>query len=93
MCGLTTTEIAKVLLVKESAVAARITRAKQKIAAAGVPFRLPTDDQLPERLDTVLTVVHLAYTAGHTAAGDDLIRPDLTGRAVGLARLLVAQLA
>ena len=92
MCGLTTAEIAKVLLVKETAVAARVTRAKQKIAAAGVPFRLPTDEQLPERLDTVLTVVHLAYTAGHTAAGDDLIRPDLTGRSVGLARLLVAQL-
>ena len=92
MCGLTTAEIAKVLLVKESAVLARITRAKRKIATAGVPFRLPSDDQLPERLDTVLTVLHLAYTAGHTACGDSLIRPDLTARAVGLARLLVAQL-
>jgi RNA polymerase sigma-70 factor (ECF subfamily) len=92
MCGLTTAEIAKVLLVKEATVAARVTRAKQKIAAAGVPFRIPADDQLPERLDTVLTVVHLAYTAGHTASGDDLIRPDLTRRAVGLARLLVEQL-
>jgi RNA polymerase sigma-70 factor (ECF subfamily) len=92
MCGLTTAEIAKVLLVKEATVAARVTRAKQKIAAAGVPFRIPADDQLSERLDTVLTVVHLAYTAGHTASGDDLIRPDLTRRAVGLARLLVEQL-
>lgn len=92
MCGLTTTEIARVLLVKETAVAARITRAKQKIAAAGVPFRVPDDAELPARLDTVLTVVHLAYTAGHTATGGMLTRPDLTARAVELARLLVAQL-
>ncbi len=92
MCGLSTAEIGKVLLAKDTAIAARITRAKQKIAAAGVPFRVPSDDQLPARLDTVLTVVHLAYTAGHTATGDALIRPDLTSRAVGLARLLVAQL-
>ena len=53
---------------------------------------MPTDEQLPERLETVLTVVHLAYTAGHTASGDELIRPDLTARAVGLARMLVALL-
>jgi RNA polymerase sigma-70 factor (ECF subfamily) len=92
MCGLTTAEIGKVLLTKETAIAARITRAKQKIAKAGVPFRIPTDSELPARLDTVLTVVHLAYTAGHTAIGDELIRPDLTARAVGLARMLVAQL-
>jgi RNA polymerase sigma-70 factor (ECF subfamily) len=92
MCGLTTAEIGKVLLTKEATIAARVTRAKQKIAAAGVPFRLPTDDQLPERLDTVLTVVHLAYTAGHTATGDALTRPELTDRALRLARLLVAQL-
>ncbi len=91
MCGLTTTEIARVLLAKESAIAARITRAKQKIAVAGVPFRLPKDAELPDRLDTVLTVVHLAYTAGHTAVGGRLTRTDLTGRAVELARMLVAQ--
>ncbi len=89
MCGLTTAEIGHVLLTKESAIAARITRAKHKIARAGVPFRLPRDDELPARLDTVLTVVHLAYTAGHTAVGYDLIRPDLTQRSVGLARMLV----
>jgi RNA polymerase sigma-70 factor (ECF subfamily) len=89
MCGLSTAEIAKVLLAKETTIAARITRAKQKIAAAGVPFRLPSDEELPARLDTVLTVVHLAYTAGHTASGDVLVRSDLTGRAIELARLLV----
>jgi RNA polymerase sigma-70 factor (ECF subfamily) len=92
MCGLTTAEIGRVLLAKETAVAARVTRAKQKIAAAGVPFRIPPDDALPARLDTVLTVVHLAYTAGHSASGDCLVREDLTARAVGLARLLVVQL-
>ena len=91
MCGLTTGEIARVLLVRESTVAARITRGKQKIAGAGVPFRVPEDEALPERLDTVLTVVHLAYTAGHTASGDLLVRQDLTSRAVLLARLLVAR--
>jgi len=57
-----------------------------------VPFRLPDDTELPARLDTVLTVVHLAYTAGHTASCDSLTRPDLTGRAIELARLLVRQL-
>ncbi len=85
MCGLTTSDIARVLLAKQTAIAARVTRAKQKIAAAGVPFRIPSHAELPARLDTVLTVVHLAYTAGHVAAGDSLIRPDLTGRAIELA--------
>jgi RNA polymerase sigma-70 factor (ECF subfamily) len=92
MCGLTTAEIGRVLLTREATIAARITRAKRKIAAARVPFRLPSDSELPARLDTVLTVVHLAYTAGHTASGEALIRDDLTARAVGLARLLVDQL-
>ena len=89
MLGLTVPEIAGVLLVKEATVAARITRAKQKIATAGVPFRLPADAELPDRLDTVLTVVHLAYTAGHASGGEELVRADLTGRAVRLAGLLV----
>jgi RNA polymerase sigma-70 factor (ECF subfamily) len=92
LCGLPTGDIARVLLVKETAVAARITRAKQKIAAAGVPFRLPTDSELPNRLDTVLTVIHLTYTAGHTASGDLLTSADVSRRAIGLARLLSKQL-
>ena len=91
MCGGTTTETARVRHSTEAAIAARITRAKHKIATAGVPFRLPTDAELPERLDTVLTVVHLAYTAGHVASGDSLTRADLTGRAIELARMLVEQ--
>jgi RNA polymerase sigma-70 factor (ECF subfamily) len=88
ICGLTTREVAAVLLISESTAAARITRAKKKIAAAGIPYRIPADRELPKRLDVVLTVVHLVYTAGHVAAGSALTRSDLTGRAVGLARML-----
>ena len=88
MCGLTTSEVAGCLLIKDSAAAARITRAKKKIAAAKIPFRIPGPEGLPERLDAVLTVVHLVYTAGHTASGPELIRTDLTGRAIDLARML-----
>jgi RNA polymerase sigma-70 factor (ECF subfamily) len=89
ICGLTTREVAAGLLISESTAAARITRAKKKIAAASIPYRIPADDELPARLDAVLTVVHLVYTAGHVAAGPELTRTDLTGRAVELARLLV----
>jgi RNA polymerase sigma-70 factor (ECF subfamily) len=89
ICGLTTREVAAVLLIGEATAAARITRAKKKIAAAGIPYRIPADHELPARLEVVLTVVHLVYTAGHVAAGPELTRADLTGRAVELARLLV----
>lgn len=88
MCGLTTEEVARALLLKPATAAARITRAKQKIATAGIPFRIPEDEDLPRRLDSVLTVVHLLYTSGHTAVGADLTRPDVEDRAVDLARLL-----
>ena len=89
MCGLTTSEVAGCLLIKETAAAARITRAKKQIATAKIPFKIPEVDELPLRLDAVLTVVHLVYTAGHTASGPELRRTDLTGRAVDLARMLV----
>ncbi|TCC62379.1 sigma-70 family RNA polymerase sigma factor [Kribbella pittospori] len=89
ICGLTTREVAAGLLISEATAAARITRAKKKIAAAGIPYRIPADHELSKRLDAVLTVVHLVYTAGHVAAGPDLTRAELTGRAVELARLLV----
>ncbi|WP_241996358.1 RNA polymerase sigma factor [Kribbella antiqua] len=89
ICGLTTREVAAGLLISEPTAAARITRAKKKIAAAGIPYRIPADEELPARLDAVLTVVHLVYTAGHVAAGQVLTRSDLTGRAVELAKLLV----
>lgn len=90
LCGLSTAEIARGLLLKEATVQARVTRAKQKIARAGIPFRVPDGTELAERLDAVLTVVHLVSASGHTAAdGPDLTRPDLAVRAVQLARMLV----
>jgi len=89
MCGLTTGEVARGLLVGEATMAARITRAKKKIAAAGIPYRVPSPVDLPHRVDAVCVVVYLLHTAGHTAAaGPDLTRPDLTERALDLARML-----
>ncbi len=91
ICGLTTAEIAQAFLVSEPTMAARVTRAKKKIAAARIPYRVPDAAELPDRLDAVLTVVHLLYTTGHTApAGADLVRADLVERAVELARMLNA---
>jgi len=89
LCGLSTAEVARAFLVSEPTMAARITRAKKKIAAAGIPYRVPTASELPARVDAVLAVVHLVFTTGHTApAGEDLVRADLTGRALDLARML-----
>jgi len=89
VCGLTTAQVGRAFLVSEATAAARITRAKKKIAAARIPYRTPPPHELPERLDTVLTVVHLLFTAGHTAGeGDDLTSPDLLRRSVDLARML-----
>jgi RNA polymerase sigma-70 factor (ECF subfamily) len=72
VCGLSSAEIAKAFLVKEATMQARITRAKQKISRTGIPYRIPRLTDLPDRIDAVLDVVHLVYTAGHTAtdAGD-----------------------
>jgi RNA polymerase sigma-70 factor (ECF subfamily) len=89
LCGLTTAEVARMFLVSESTMAARITRAKKKIAMARIPFRVPPVAELPSRIDAVLTVVHLLYSTGHTApAGAGLIRRDLVERSLDLARLL-----
>lgn len=87
--GLTTAEIAHAFLVTEPTMAARITRAKRKIVAAKIPYRVPPDSELPDRLDGVLTVVHLIFSTGHTApAGAGLQRRDLAEDALDLARLL-----
>jgi len=89
VCGLTTEQIAHAFLVSESTMAARVTRAKKKISGARIPYRVPETHELPERLDTVLTAVHLVFTAGHTApTGDILVRPDLVDRAIELCRVL-----
>ena len=89
LCGLTTAEVARAFLVSESTMAARITRAKKKIAAARIPYQVPSIEELPERVDAVLTVVHLLFSTGHTApAGADLVRRDLVERSLDLARML-----
>jgi RNA polymerase sigma-70 factor (ECF subfamily) len=87
--GLQTPEIARAFLVPEATMAARITRAKKKIAAAKIPYRVPGDAELPDRLRPVLAVVYLVFNEGYTASsGDDLVRADLCAEAIRLARLL-----
>ena len=90
LCGLTTAQVARAFLVSEPTMAARITRAKKKITAAHIPYRVPEPAELPERVEAVLDVVHLLFTTGHTAPdGADLVRRDLVERSVDLARMLV----
>jgi len=89
LCGLTTAEVARAFLVSEPTMAARLTRAKKKIAAARIPYRIPSAAQLPARVDSILDVVHLVFTTGHTApVGADLVRRDLVERSLDLARML-----
>jgi RNA polymerase sigma-70 factor (ECF subfamily) len=89
VCGLRTDEIARLLLVSESTMAARITRAKKKISSAGIPYRVPDGDEQPERLLSVLAVIFLVFTEGHTATGGtSLQRPDLIRLAHQLAAVL-----
>ena len=91
VCGVGTGDIAKAFLVTETTMAARVTRAKKKISAARIPYRVPDSSELTERLDAVLSVIHLLYTTGHTApSGADLVRADLVERALHLARMLLA---
>ncbi|HLM62917.1 MAG TPA: DUF6596 domain-containing protein [Acidimicrobiales bacterium] len=93
LCGVTTADIAAAFLVSEPTMAARLTRAKKKIAAAAIPYAVPGPEDLPARLDAVLTVVHLLYTTAHTApSGDTLVRVDLAERALDLVRMLHALL-
>lgn len=85
--GVSTHDIARLFLVSEPTMAARITRAKKKIVTAGIPFAVPGSDVLPERLDTVAQTAYLTFTAGYApGSGPDLLRAELAGEAVRLTR-------
>ncbi|WP_235523343.1 RNA polymerase sigma factor [Cellulomonas sp. Root485] len=87
--GLTTTEIGRLLLVQEATMAARLTRAKKRLASSGIPFATPAPERLDERLDVVATVVYLAFTSGyHPGVGDVPLRVDLGDEAIRLLRVL-----
>jgi RNA polymerase sigma-70 factor (ECF subfamily) len=89
--GLTTVEIARAFLVPDATMAARITRAKKKIAGAGIPYRVPADAELPERLSGLLAVLYLVFNEGYSAtSGDTPIRRDLCEEAIRLARVVAA---
>ena len=88
--GLTVPEIARAFLVQESAMGQRITRAKAKIKAAGIPYRVPSADDVPARVSGVLAVLFLVFNEGYLSSGADVdpVRADLTGEAIRLTRLL-----
>ena len=87
--GLTTPEIARAFLVPEVTMAQRLVRAKRKIKQAGIPYRIPPDHQLPERLEGVLAVVYLVFNEGYSAsAGDTLVRRELCAEAIRLGQVL-----
>jgi RNA polymerase sigma-70 factor (ECF subfamily) len=91
VAGLTVAEVARALLSTEPAVAQRLVRAKRKLRLAGVPFRMPLDHDIPDRLAIVLSVIYLVFNEGYVAtSGDDLRRDDVAGEAIRLGRVLVA---
>jgi RNA polymerase sigma-70 factor (ECF subfamily) len=90
VCGLTTEEIAHAFLIVPSTLAQRIVRAKAKIREARIPYEVPSPAELPDRLDAVLQVVYLVFNEGYSASsGTSFTRPDLSGEAIRLGRLLV----
>jgi RNA polymerase sigma-70 factor (ECF subfamily) len=93
VCGLATEAIARAFLTSPATVAQRIVRAKAKIRDARLPYQVPSQAELPDRLDSVLRVVYLVFNEGYWASsGPTLTRPDLSGEAIRLGRLLVERL-
>jgi predicted RNA polymerase sigma factor len=89
--GVPTADIARLFLVPEPTMAARITRAKKRIVGAGIPFAVPDASALPDRLDTVAQTAYLAFTAGYApGTGPDLLRAELSGEAIRLVRVVLA---
>jgi RNA polymerase sigma factor (sigma-70 family) len=89
VCGVPVPDIARAFLVSEQAMSARITRAKKKISTARIPYRIPRPAELPDRLHGVLAVIHLLFTAGHTApSGASLVRAELVDLAMHLTGML-----
>lgn len=90
VCGLTTEAIASAFLVPPSTLAQRIVRAKSKIREARIPYQVPSREDLPDRMETVLQVIYLVFNEGYSASsGESLTRPDLSGEAIRLGRLLI----
>jgi RNA polymerase sigma-70 factor, ECF subfamily len=90
LTGMTTAEIARAFLVPEPTMAQRLVRAQRKIRNAGIPYRVPPAHLLPERTDGVLAVLYLLYREGYASSTDELLRPDVSGEAIRLARALVS---
>jgi RNA polymerase sigma-70 factor (ECF subfamily) len=90
VCGLATEELARAFLTKPATIAQRIVRAKAKIREARIPYEVPSEKELPDRLDAVLRVIYLVFNEGYSASsGGSLTRHDLSGEAIRLGRLLI----
>lgn len=93
VCGLTTEQIADAFLAAPATMAQRIVRGKAKIRDAGIAIRIPSVEELPQRLESVLAVIYLVFNEGYSASsGDSLTRSDLSGEAIRLGRLLVERM-